>query len=58
MYLFGSAIDTVDILYKVDILLLEGANIFVEHVLQGEHFFESSFQLQRLGLLSPAWTGW
>ena len=37
MYLFCSAIDTVDILYKMDILLLEGANIFVKHVLQGEH---------------------
>jgi hypothetical protein len=38
MYLFCSAIDTVDILYKVDIFLLEGANIFVKHVLQGKRF--------------------
>ncbi len=33
MYLFCSAIDTVNILYKVDIFLLEGADILVKHVL-------------------------
>lgn len=34
VYLFCSAIYTVNVLHKMNILLLEGANILVKHVLQ------------------------